>query len=191
MTSATTGASGGYWMGGYAAAGAIGKVFTLSDSRNAERPALPTKAPPKPSDGGYALQLDLNAHLGYAPDQASGFTDSTGFIWGAERLRFWDIGGEARLFETIPCNGLIWTPYVSATLDQQFGYSDALAIPAQPGQIADTIYYGTAQTAWGTQIGVSVQNAKGFVLGVAGIYARSSEYQVLGGRAYVRYVFPE
>ena len=187
MTSTVTGAAGNYGIHGYSTTAIVGKVFTLSGSASAPSPAaaMPTKAPPKPSAAGNALQLDLSAHLGYSSDQANGFTDSTGFVWGAERLRFWDAGGTARLFETIPDGRLTWIPYVALKLDQQFGYSDALALPT----IGNTVFYGSAQTFWGTQFGVGVRDTSGIIVGVRGMYAQSSEFQILGGQAYLQYAF--
>jgi hypothetical protein len=198
QTNVATGGTGGYGIYGYQTGAFLGNVFTLYGSPgNPANPsnsplttkALPAKAPPQPAPPGYALQLDLGAHATYLTDQADGFTDSAGFIWGAEQLHYWDVGGQARLFATIPDGRLTWTPYVTATLDQQLGYSDALALPAQPGQIADTIFFGAPQTFWGAHIGLYAQDVSGIGVGIRGIYQESSEFQILGGQAYIRYVF--
>lgn len=192
MTNDATGGAGGYGIGGYSTGATIGETFTLFGSPNSptQTSPLPTKAPPKPADSGYALRLDLRGHIGYANEQADGFTDSTGFIWGAERFHSWDVGGLARLYATIPNGQWVWMPYVGATLNQQFGYKDALAIPAQPGQIADTIFYGSAQTFWGAQLGMLVQDKSGIAVGIRGIYQQSSEFQAWAGQAYLQYTFP-
>jgi len=202
LTNVATGGTGGYGIHGYTMGAFVGNVFTLyGNPGNPTNPAnastsplttkaLPKKAPPKPAAPGYALQLDLSGHVLYVTDQDDGFTDSTGFILGAERLRYWDAGGQARLFATIPNGRLTWTPYVTATLDQQFAFSHTLGVVAQAGAPADTIYYGGAQTFWGAQIGLYAQDASGIGVGIRGIYQQSSEFQVFGGQAYLQYVFP-
>jgi hypothetical protein len=203
-TNAGTAGAGGYGTHGYSTTAIIGNVFTLfgspvgagtvaggatpsTSASTAPSSALPTKALPKPAAARPAVRLDLSAHLGYENDRADGFTDSTGFISGAEQLRFWDAGGTARLFATIPDGRLIWIPNVALKLDRQFRYSDSEIIPS----LADTIFYGTAQTFWGTQWGVGVQDSSGFQVGLRGTYEKSAEFQVLGGQAYLLYAFPE
>jgi len=204
MTNAGTGGTGGYGTHGYSTTAIIGNVFTLfgtpaaagtvagvatpsSTSSASASSALPTKAPPKPTAAGSAVRLDLSAHLGYSNFQADGFTDSTGFALGAERLRFWDAGGTARLFATIPDGRLVWVPNVALKLDRQFDYSDSEFVPS----LADTIFYGTAQTFWGTQLGLGVQDSSGIRVGLRGTYEKSAEFQVVGGQAYLQYSFPE
>jgi hypothetical protein len=188
----TTGAAGNFNTGGYAVGGAIGKTYTLFDSRKViPSSLLPTKAPPKTTDDGFALQLNVDANLGYAQDQVDGFTDSSGFIRGDELIHYWTVGGEARLSAIIPRAGLTWTPYAAANISQQFGFSHTLDIPTQPGQGADTIFFGSAQTFAGTLAGINATNAAGIILGIEGFYKQSSEYQVAGGDAYLRFRFPE
>ena len=164
----------------------VGKVFTLFDSRTTRNPALPTKAPPKPIDG-YAVQLDLRAHLIYGNSWDGGFTDTTGFVSGAEQYHSWTAGGVAQLSAIIPKGDLTWTPFVAATFDQQFGYSDSLGIPNQPGQTADTINFGGPQTFLGVRAGVDVRQVPGWDLGVQGFYKESSEFRIAGGLAFLRY----
>jgi hypothetical protein len=188
----TTGATGNFNTGGYSLGGAIGKTYTLFDSRTvASSSSLPTKAPPRLTDGGFALRLNVDADLAYAQDQVDGYTDSSGFIRGDERIHYWTVGGEARLSALIPRAGLTWSPYAAANVSQQFGFSHTLDIPTQPGQGADTIFFGSAQTFAGALAGINAANAAGIVLGIEGFYKQSSEYQVVGGDAYLRYRFPE
>jgi hypothetical protein len=71
-----------------------------------------------------------------------------GLVYGTERIRFWNVGGHAKLFWTLPCGPLVWTPFVAATIDQEFGYSHTLDIPVQTAAVADVFYYGSAQTFW-------------------------------------------
>ena len=190
------GGVGGYGIAGYTTSGIIGKIFTLYGSApsagNAVGPALPTKAPPKPAaPPGNALQVDLRGWLRYSGDQEGGFTDSTGFIWGTERFHTWDAGAQARLFATIPNGRLTWTPYVTASVDREFAYSDALAIPAQAGQIADTIYFGSPQTFWGTQVGLFAHDFGGVGVGIRGGYQQSAEFQIWSAQAYLIYAWPQ
>jgi hypothetical protein len=189
QTVAATGGTGSYNISGYDAALAAGKVFTLFDNRKAVRSALPAKAPPKATSGGYAVQLDVRAYIGYSNAQAYSFTDSAAFIWGTEQMRFWDTGLKARLFATIPAGEMTWIPFVGASVDQQFGYRDALSIPTQVATPADTISYGSAQTFFNAQWGLNAQAANGITVGARGFYVASSEFSGLGGQVYLRYAF--
>lgn len=192
-TNTIGGVSGHSDSDGYVATVALGKVFTLLDTRTAPHSTLPVKAPPKSAAGGYALQLDLSAHLAYASEDIGGFTDQTGFIRGDETLHFGMAGGQARLFATVPDGRVTWIPYVAGTVDQQFGYSHTLTFPVQPAFAfpGDVVSYGDAQTFWGGQVGIAAQDVSGFVLGVHGFYTESAEYQIAGVQAYVRYRFPQ
>jgi hypothetical protein len=191
-TNTIGGISGHFNSDGYVVSAAVGNVFTLFDSRATSHSTLPVKAPPKPS-GGYALQLDLSGHLGYASNDTGGFTDNTGFIRGDERLHFWMLGAQARLFATIPNGRLTWVPYVTGTIDQQLGFTHTLQFPVQPAFAfpGDQVSFGDAQTFLGAGVGMAVQDASGFIVGVQGRYMESAQYQILGGQAYLRYQFPE
>jgi hypothetical protein len=167
----------------------IGKTFTLFGSSDVRSSAMPTKAPPRPSN--TALQLDLNAGVLYVNGQVSGFTDSSGFTRGTEENRYWDASGSATLIATMPSGGVVWRPFLGATLDQQIGFSHTLDIPTQAATAADTISYGSAQTLLGTRAGINAVLANGLILGVEGFYQESAEFTVVGARASVRYVFPE
>ena len=191
-TNTIGGISGNFDSTGYAAGGTVGKVFTLFDSRTQPHSALPVKAPPKPS-GGYAVQLDLSAHLAYVHDDVGGFTDNTGFIRGDEVLHYGLAGAKAVLFATIPEGRLTWIPSVGATIDQQLDYSHTLTFPVQPGFgfPGDVVSYGSAQTLAGAEIGLAARDVSGFVVGVHAFYRESAEYQIAGAQAYLRYVFPQ
>ena len=180
---------------GFAAAASVGNVFTLFDSRVTTRTtaAIPTKAPPAPpkQTGGYALQLDLSARVAYSNNQVDGYNDSTGFTYGGEQYRYWLAGGQAKLIMTVPTDYLTWKPWASVNVDQQFGFSHTLDIPVQTAQAADTIYFGSAQTFWGTRAGIEAQHSSGLRVGLSGVFQQSSQYQILGGQVYVRYRLPD
>jgi hypothetical protein len=184
------GDSGNFNSHGYVAAGYVGRVFTLLDTTNSSsaRSPLPTKAPPKPTSG-YALNLDLNFHLGYVNDQINGFVDSTGFARGPEQIDYWDVGGIAKLYWVLSPSGRItWSPFVAATIDQEFGYSHSLDLPAQaalPG--GDTFFYGSAQTFGGAELGIDALDVSGISFGLKAYYRQSQEFQVVGGLAYVKF----
>lgn len=183
------GDTGSFDSRGYATAAYIGRVFSLWDTTGSiyAPTSRHTKAPQKPISG-YAVNLDVSAHLGYSNDEIGGFTDSTGFVRGTERLAFWDVGGVAKLFWVLPPWGRVaWSPFVAATIDQEFGYSHTLDIPTQTAQAADTLYYGNAQTFGGAQIGIDGLDVSGVRFGVKGYYQQSSEFQVFGGQAYVKF----
>ncbi len=189
-TDNVAGATGDYGMRGYSTDLFIGNTFTLFDSRTAPSPRMPTKAPPKQTDG-YAVLLDLRGHLRYDKDQNNGFTDSTGFMWGAEQEHNWTTGGQAKLSIVAPRQGWIWTPFVAANVDQQFGFSHTFDIPVQTAQVAHTIHFGGPQTFLGASAGIDVRQPSGWDFGVKGFYQKSAEFRIAGGQAYVRYYIPQ
>jgi len=170
---------------GYAADLRIGKVFVLLNTISSGNPGMPTKAPPKPADGGYALGLDVSGHLGYSNQQIDGYTDSSGFINGADLTRFGDIGGQVKLFALIPKSGFVWMPYVAGTVDQQFGFSSTGNIPSQPALPGgDVISLQAAPTFWGTQLGLDVQGPNGWIVGANGFYQASADTNIIGGSVH-------
>jgi hypothetical protein len=183
---AIDGSTGSFNTSGYWTDVKVGRTFLLANTIRTAYSALPAKAPPK-ATGGYVVGLDLSGHLGYADSRIGGFTDSTGFILGNSDTRYWDSGLKAKLFLLTRVGQYLWSPYVAATVDQQFGYSSNLFIPNQaafPG--GDTIGLLTAQTFWGAQAGLDVRAANGWTVGVRGFYRASSDTTTAGGTAYLR-----
>jgi hypothetical protein len=72
-----------------------------------------------------------------------------------------------------------------STVDSQLGLNHRLDIPQQGLLGADIIYYGAAQTYWGSRFGVDVLDKSGWRFGLNGYYKQSSEASLLGARAYV------
>ena len=182
--------SGKYGTDGFQVFGTVGKTFTLFDSRVAPSPRFSTKAPVKAQPGGYAVELDTSIYVAYDRNRSGGYADAAGFIWGNETERFGEVGGQARLFMTIPRDGLIWKPFVAATFEQQFGYLHTLTIPVQAASTGDTIFYSGPQTFGGVRGGISAQAANGIIVGIQGFYKQSSEYTIAGGQAFLRYALP-
>jgi hypothetical protein len=199
QTTPTTGGTGGYSISGFDSTLIAGNVFTLSGapfslavwergagtSPGTAKPTMSTKAAPQSPLPAYGLYLDVRGHLTYASDTAGAFIDSSGAAFGAERQHVWDAGVSARLFAMIPNNGVTWIPYAGTGFDQQFGYRDSEFIPA----LADTLFFGSAQTFWKAQLGVAARLPNHFTVGVRGEFADSQEFQIWGGRAYVLYSF--
>lgn len=158
--------------------GAPGYSYARPSSRSKARPVLAT---------GYSVNLDVSAHVSHSDDAIGGFNDALGLVYGTERIRFWNVGGHAKLFWTLPCGPLVWTPFVAATIDQEFGYSHTLDIPVQTAAVADVFYYGSVQTFLGAQAGIEGRNPYGVRFGLNGYYRQSSEFQVLGGQAYLKF----
>jgi hypothetical protein len=184
FTGGTTDSFNGH---GYAADLRIGKVFLLLNTISPGEPGMLTKAPPKAAGGGYALGLDVSGHLGHSNQQIDGYTDSSGFINGADVTRFWDTGGQVKLFAIIPKSGFVWTPYVAGTVDQQFGFSSTGYIPNQPALPGgDVVSLQAAPTFWGTQLGLDVTVPNGWIGGVNGFYQASADTNITGGSAHVR-----
>jgi len=185
--SSSDGSTGHYRSDGYEIDATVGHIFWLLNTISQPTPSrMAVKALPKPSDG-YAIGLDLSGHLGYQSDVARGFTDSSGFVFGDERAQGGETGLQAKLFATVQNNGLIWTPYVTGTVDWRFNYSH---IANFPGQIAlatgDAVSFADATTFVGAKLGLDVKMSNGWVVGANGFYDHSSDTEIVGGRAYVK-----
>jgi len=84
----------------------------------------------------------------------------------------------------MPGYGLLRTPYVAGTVDQQFDYSNTLNIPNQAALIGgDAISLQEAQTFWGAQLGLDVRGPIGLTVGVKGSYQASADTNIAGGNA--------
>jgi hypothetical protein len=185
----STGAVGNFNSSGYQGSITAGHVFPLYDTRTFSSRQLVVKAvPANPTPtGGYFVGLDLSGTVETYHETIGSFTDSSGFINGAENLTTWTVTGRAKLYADILNNGLVWTPYATLGVSQQVDYSHTLALVAQAGQAADTLQFAAPGQTFGIfQTGVSVLDAKGIRYGIDGSYARSSGVESIGGRAYVR-----
>jgi Autotransporter beta-domain len=182
--------SGSYRSDGYNVDARLGHVFVLFNTIAAVAPSrMPVKAPPRPSDG-YRIGLDLSGHLGYSSDVARGFTDTSGFTFGDERAQGGETGLRAKLFAEIPRSGVIWQPYISGSVDWRFGYSHIASFPTQVALAGgDAVNFADGTTFVGAQAGLDVKARNGWIVGVNGFYSRSSDTEVVGGRAYVRIPF--
>ena len=124
--------SGNYRSDGYNLDARLGHVFMLFNTIIAATPSrMPVKARPRVAERGYAIGLDLSGHLGYASNVARGFTDTSGFVFGDERVQGGVTGLRAKLFASVPRNGVIWQPYISGSVDWRFDYSHIASFPTQ------------------------------------------------------------
>lgn len=183
--------SGSYRSDGYNIDARLGHVFALFNTIVAPAPArMSVKAPPRMADGGYAVGLDLSGRLGYGSNVARGFTDSSGFVFGDERVKGGETGLRAKLFAEVPRNGVTWVPYVSGSVDWLFDYSHIASFPTQVALVGgDAVRFADGTTFVGAQAGLDVKAANGWTVGVNGFYAHSSDTDVAGGRAYVKIPF--
>jgi hypothetical protein len=183
--------SGSYRSDGYNIDARLGHVFMLFNSIAAVAPSrMPLKAPPRAVEGGYGIGLDLSGHLGYARDDARGFTDTSGFVFGDERVQGGETGLRAKLFAAVPRNGVIWQPYIAGSVDWRFNYSHTAFFPTQAALAGgDTVSFADGTTVVGAQLGLDVRAANGWTVGVNGFYSHTSDTDVTGGRAYVRIPF--
>lgn len=165
----------------------IGHIFSpFAASLPSASAPMPTKASPAQIGGLLsALQLDVSVDVGYASDTVNAFTDAGGFAWGDERLKFWNAGAQARLFEVFVDRDYIITPFVAASVESQFDFSHTLGIPSQPafGITSDTLLLGSAQTFWTEKTGIDVTDPNGWQYSLRGFYSESSEYRVYGFQA--------
>jgi hypothetical protein len=182
--------TGSYSSDGYFIDATIGHVFWLLNTMSQPTTSrMAVKAPPRTSDG-YAIGLDLSGHLGYESDVAKGFTDSAGFVFGDERVQGGETGLKAKLFATVQNNGLIWTPYVTGTVDWRFNYSHISNFPGQAAlATGDAVTFADATTFYGAKLGFDVKMTNGWVIGANGFYDRSSDTEIVGGKAYVKIPF--
>jgi hypothetical protein len=179
--------TGSYRSDGYDIDATVGHVFWLLNTMS-QTPAsrMAVKALPKPSDG-YAIGLDLSGHLGYQSSVAKGFTDSAGFVFGDERVQGGETGLKAKLFATVQNNGLMWTPYVTGTVDWRFNYSHIANFPGQAAlATGDAVTFDDATTFVGARVGLDVKMTNGWIVGANGFYEHSSDTEIIGGRAYVK-----
>jgi len=184
--------SGSYRSDGYNVDARVGHVFMLFNSiaTTVAPSRMPLKAPPRAADGGYAIGLDLSGHLGYSNEVARGFTDTSGFVFGNERMQGGDTGLRAKLVASVPRDGVVWQPYISGSVDWLFDYSHVASFPTQVALAGgDAVNFADGTTFVGAQAGLDVRTANGWTVGVNGFYSRSSDTEVVGGRAYVKIPF--
>jgi hypothetical protein len=189
----TTGAIGNFGSSGYQGNIAAGRIFTLFDTRSfvTQKPIVKAvKAPPQTKQtGGYLIGLDVSGNLATYSERIGAFTDSSGFINGAEQLSYWELGSRARLFAEIMDNkGLVWTPYVALSVTQQVAFSHTQDLIAQATQAAGSVQFDApGLTYFGFLTGVSVLDTKGIRYGADFSYYRSSGVESTGGRVYVKF----
>jgi hypothetical protein len=189
-TNTVTTSTGTYSTSGYSVDARLGHVFTLMNTSGSTNPGtMPTKAPPKPVSGTF-VGLDLSAHIGDFEGRNDGFIDSTAFIFGSAESQFGDIGGRARLVAVTSSSGVVWMPYISGTVDQNFSVSNVQNIPNQVAFAGgDVVTATTAKTFWGTDFGVSALTPGGWSLGVKGFYETSSDTNIIGGMVSLKIPF--
>lgn len=162
-TDYTTGGRGDFSDHGFVTAVVAGKVF---ETRSA---AL-----------GYP-RIDVGGYLSYVEQVEGAFTESLGLAWGEERETFWAIGGRAKMFWSVPDGRWTWSPFIMATLEQQFDFSHTIS------GTGTTTYIGDAQTFLGGQLGVDVQDKSGIQFGISGFCLESAQYEGYGGKVYVKF----
>jgi len=179
------GSTGNFNSHGYMTDLNLGHLFVLSSTSQSVNTAMATKMPPRAA-GGSMVGLDLSAHVGYDNQQTDSYTDSTGFMFGTERIHFGDTGGRAKLLMATSTGGVLWIPYVAGSIDRQFAFSNTLSIPIQatvPGGNLLTVL--PAETFYGTDFGVDVRGL-GWTAGLKGFYEASADTNAIGGSAYVK-----
>ncbi len=184
------GGAGSFNAHGYFVDARLGNMFPLWTTAGVPSAApFPTKAPPKPIVGSI-VALDLSGHIGYAASALDGFTDSTGFTLGGAQAHDADIGARARLLALIPSHDVLWMPFVSATIDQLFDYSNNVNIPVQAALTSgDVVSIQMAKTFAGAELGIEGRSLGGWTFGVKGSYQASADTSIVGGVAYLKIPF--
>jgi hypothetical protein len=184
LTDPATGGVGNFDTAGYQISGWVRHEFTLFDNTSHSAPrvaGMVTKAPPKITEDGYRIGVDLTAALGNTDEQVDGFTDSAGTVRGSEIERFWAVDAQARLFDAIYYSGATWTPYAAASVEQRFDYSHLLELTTGIANIDD------ARTFVGASVGLNVLESNGTQIGLKGFYDHSADINDTGVQAYVRF----
>jgi hypothetical protein len=190
-TETTGAATGAYDTDGYHVDAAVGHVFlfvnTIGPAAQAASAQMALKAPAQKPVDGYAIGFDLSGHLGYSNDVARGFADSSGFVYGNETAHGGETGLTAKLFAQIQSYGVTWKPYVSGSVTWQYDYSHVANFPGQLVlATGDVVTFDDATTFVGAKVGLDVTARNGWTVGVNGFYDRSSDTEIIGGRAYVK-----
>jgi hypothetical protein len=149
----------------------VGKLFPLWGGGSGYR-GTPSHTP---------LFLDVSGHIGYSRGVAGGYTDSTGAVFGDETEQYWTGGGRVRLMSLMLSNGILWTPFVGATVDQQFDYNHTFDISAQGGAPADQLLLTQAGTFVGAEAGLYALTRSGVSVGGTGFYSHSADQNGGGG----------
>ncbi len=179
-----TGSTGG---SGYNIGGTIGQLFPLYNTSGlSPGTAIPTKAPPLNTTGGYGVFLNLEGMANYRNELNDSFIETSGFSYGSEQLSYTDLGARVRLIGMIPSGELRWMPYVGVTFDQLVGFNNALNIPGQAATAADTFYFGQSNTFWGAQGGLKILSRTGITADITGFYNFTADANIAGGSVALR-----
>ena len=186
LSQSIDGSTGSYSTRGYGTDWRLGHVFPLLGTPVPSAARVRGKRQAVAAATSF-VGLVVSAHLGYRNDQAGGFTDSVGFIYGNDTFKYGEVGGRARLFAVLPRGALTWMPYVAGTLDQRFGLSHDSFVPGFAG--GDVITFQNAKTFWGSDFGISARVGTGAIYGAEGFYRASSDTSIAGGRGYIKVPF--
>lgn len=187
ITNNTDGGTGTTYGHGYTFGAVAGRWFALIGTPTPVR-AIANKAPP-PTLEGYGLFLNLSASANYSNERNNGFTDTAGFVYGAERVSFTDLGARGNVVAVVPKGGWNWMPYIGMSVDRELGFEHSFDIPAQAGAAADTLFFGQSNTFLGVQGGVNILSHGGATAGVSGFYTASADTKIIGGQAFVKIPF--
>jgi len=174
---------------GFAVGVEAGRIFPLVNTTGLRRDMM-LKAPSR-TPGGYALFLDASGHYLFSSDRLGGYADSTGFVYGALRESYSDVGGRLRLIALVPDRDFAWMPFIGATFDQQLGLKQTLDIPAQAATAADTLIFSPATTFWGAEAGLDLLTRGNSKFGIKAFYQASADTQSVGGTAFLRIPFED
>jgi opacity protein-like surface antigen len=175
----------GYTNGaGYLLNATAGKFFPLFNSTGSTIETLLRGAPK--SLAGNALFVDASAQYFYNREHENGFTDDTGFIWGAQNLTYSDIRARLKLDAVLPGPGFSWMPFVGVALDNLFRVDYTLDVPKQPWVPGNTTIFSPSPTAFTAEAGVNLLGSTGPKFGIEAYYQTSADTQTFGGSAYLK-----
>jgi Outer membrane protein beta-barrel domain/Omptin family len=150
-----------------------------------------TKTPPPNVNGGYMVMLDVSGHYAYSHEQENSFTDTTGFVYGDQKLSYNDVGVRGDLMGIILDRELAWMPFVGVAFDKQLGLSDTFNFPAQLGNPSDTLIISPSTNWLSTEVGLNLLTPSGTKFGVKAFYQTSTDTQSVGGSVFLRIPFEQ
>lgn len=174
---------------GFTVGATAGRLFPLINTIGVN-PAILVKAP-RPVSGGYAVFLDASGHYLYRQLRQDGFTDSSGFVYGAQDLSYNDLGAKVRLMAVLPDRGFSWMPFVGVTFDKTLGLNYTFDVPAQAALPADRFTFSPDTTFWGAEAGLDILSVRNAKFGMRVLYQASGDTQIFGGSAFLRIPFDE
>lgn len=151
----------------------FGRIVPLT---RGEAPASIKDAPVAPARQVY---LDASGRFGYYSIHGDSFVDTTGTPFGSQENSSWMIGARAAFLAPHQREGMVLTPFVAFSIDQQLGYDHTF----------DGVDLDQSDTFFGIEGGMTVDTASGLRVAIATGYTGSGDQDVFTAGIGVRIPF--